>query len=307
MSETDQPREHPSDSLQKFTILFDEGEPPAIPHPAFALYGPLGFPPPAQGRPWIYANFVQSLDGIVSLKGKHATGADISHSREDRWLMDLLRAHADAVLIGVNTLVEETRSARATNPQARGPVYRIDDPTCRDLRQKLGRGRETNIFVTGAAALNLADHAVFDGRNVDAAVITTDAGAARLAQLRTHPHVRVITAGKGAFVDLPFAVRILREQFGIEYLLCEGGPTLYGWMARADLIDEKFLTVSPVEVGQMIPAEQKPAEYERANPPKLRPTIFGAPGFTADEVKWWHWLSCRRVADHQFNRYRRRR
>ena len=35
-------------------------------------------------------------------------GSDISQSAEDRWLMDLLRAHADAIIMGVNTLVEET-------------------------------------------------------------------------------------------------------------------------------------------------------------------------------------------------------
>jgi riboflavin biosynthesis pyrimidine reductase len=307
MSEPLPGSEHPSYSLRKFDILFDNGEASAFDHAAFERYGPLGFPSPPATRPWIYSNFVQSLDGIVSFKGKHASGSDISQSREDRWLMDLLRTFADAVLLGVNTLVEETRAARAKDAQARGPVYRIEDATCCDLRARLKRNRQMNVFVTGAASLNLGEYQVFDGDKVDAVVITTDVGAARLAQLRTHPHVRVLTAGKGTFVDLPVAMRLLHEQLGLRYVLCEGGPTLYGWMARADLIDEKFLTVSPVEVGQAIPTEQEPAEYERESPPKLRPTIFGAPGFTTEQATWWQWLSCRRVGSHQFNRYRRRR
>ena len=95
--------------MRNFEILFDRGEPSAVEDPAYRLYGKLGFPSPTADRPWIYANFVQSLDGIASFKGPHATGGDISQLSEDRWLMDLLRAHSDAVLLGVNTLMEETQ------------------------------------------------------------------------------------------------------------------------------------------------------------------------------------------------------
>jgi hypothetical protein len=127
-----------------------------------------------------------------------------------------------------------------------------------------------------------------------------------LAQTSTHPHVKVIVAGEGNFVDLPQAMRILRHDHGIERLLCEGGPTLYGYMSRAGLIDEKFITVSPLEIGLFIPPEQEPAPAERSHPPKERPTTFMAPGFIKENAPWWQWLSCRRVGDHQFNRYRRK-
>src|SRR5689334_16687560 len=119
--------------MAKFEILFDHGERSAISHPAYDRYGNLGFPEPTADRPWIYSNFVQSLDGIVSFKGKRAAGSDISHSQDDRWLMDVLRAHADALLLGVNTLVEETE----TGDRERGPVFRIMAPECRELRQAL--------------------------------------------------------------------------------------------------------------------------------------------------------------------------
>ena len=293
--------------MQHFDVLFDHGEPSTIEHPAYAPYGQLSFPQPHSDRPWVYSNFVQSLDGVASLKGKYASGSHISCSREDRWLMDLLRAHADALLLGINTLVEETQLARETHgASARGPVYAIEDELCLELRERLGVGREMNIFVTGACGMQLRDFRVFDGDRVDSAIITTKAGAQRLAQLRSHPHVKVVVAGEKEFVDLPQAMKILRTELGIKRLLCEGGPTLYGYMARSGLIDEKFLTISPVKVGIIIPPEQEPSAAERANPPKLRPTIFGAPGFTKDEATWWRWLSCRRVGDHQFNRYRKK-
>src|SRR6266487_2854649 len=94
-----------------FEVLFDHGEDPVAPDAAMGCYGRLGFPSPP-GRPWIYANFVQSLDGIVSLLGDEASGADISGLQEDRWLMDLLRAQADAVILGMGTLRTETRLQR---------------------------------------------------------------------------------------------------------------------------------------------------------------------------------------------------
>ena len=82
---------------------------------------------------------------------------------------------------------------------------------------------------------------------------------------------------------------------------------MYGSLARADLVDEKFMTISPVEVGQVVPPEQERLASERALAVLLRPTTFGGPGFTRDNLTHWQWLSCRKAGDHQFNRYRRRR
>jgi hypothetical protein len=112
-------------------------------------------------------------------------------------------------------------------------------------------------------------------------------------------------AGSDSAVNLPAAMEMLREELGIKFLLCEGGPTLYGNMARAGLIDEKFVTVAPMEAGLLVPPEQEPSEEEKQNPPRIRPTTFMASGFTWDNFPWWRWMSSRRVGSHQFNRYRR--
>lgn len=312
--------------MRDFQILFDDAEPPAINHQAYAPYGKLGFPALHEDRPWTFANFVQSIDGVASFKGRHASGADISQSAEDRWLMDLLRAHADAIIMGVNTLVEETlastqaRENRAwpgpgwNEPQlnhGRGPVYRIEEPALRDLRGKLGRGPEKVIFVTASAAIDPRAYRVFDGDQVEAFILTTAGGAARLKTRGSR--AQVIVAGDDRAVDLPHAVRLLRTDMKLRWLLCEGGPTLYGNLARAGLIDEKFVTVSPVEIGLFAPPEQEagPPEQEslpaeKGSPLILRPTTFMAPGFTKENASWFRWMSCRRAGDHQFNRYRKR-
>ena len=289
----------------KFEVLFDQGEPAPIQDAAYGPFGPLGFPAaPAADRPWLFTNFVQSLDGIVSFKGKDASADSISQSDADRWLMDLLRAHADAVLLGVNTLVEEA----GQHPSGRGFIYRIQDDALRGLRQRLGRGRQKNIFVTGAASLDLSKYRVFDDSQdadddgVDAMILTTELGAKRLAEAnpnsKSYSHVRVLVAGEGKSVDLPRAMAMLRRELKIEHLLCEGGPTLAGFLQRAKLVNEMFLTTSPVLVGQRMP---------ESGDERVRPNMFtGAPGFTPEEAPWWRWMSCRKAGEHRFDRYRRK-
>jgi riboflavin biosynthesis pyrimidine reductase len=287
-----------------FEVLFDHGEPAPFEDPVFQRYGKLGFPPAPPSRPWVYSNFVQSLDGIVSLLGEYASGQYISQSREDRWLMDLLRAHADGIIMGMATLTEERR---LRGPESRGIVFQVVEPGMQALRGRLGKKRERNIFVTRATDLDLSQYKVFDGDVVDAAIVTSPGGGDRLRAQGKHPHVDIVTAGEGENLDLPTAIANLRQELGIEYLLCEGGPSLYGSLARADLIDDKFLTVSPLEVGQLAPPEQPRLPSEEKIKALMRPTIFGGRGFTRDNMSRWQWLSCRKAGDHQFNRYRRRR
>ena len=96
-------------------------------------YGPFGFPEPRDShRPYISSNFVMGLDGRASfkeLRGR-AGGRVVSRSREDRWMMDFLRAHHDGQLIGANTLREEP------GPDTRGADYGIDDEQLRVYREE---------------------------------------------------------------------------------------------------------------------------------------------------------------------------
>jgi riboflavin biosynthesis pyrimidine reductase len=181
-------------------------------------------------------------------------------------------------------------------------VFRIVDPAIRELREKLRRGPERNIFLTGSSDIQFDRYAAFDGSSVEPFLLTTSGAAEKLAsQLRQSPQVRVIACGEGQRVDLKQAVCLLRRQFGIRYLLCEGGPAMYSNMLELDLIDEKFLTVSPIEVGLHMPQP----EGSRA-PLQIRPTAFSG-GLSKENAVHWKWLSCRKVEDHQFHRFRRQR
>jgi riboflavin biosynthesis pyrimidine reductase len=289
--------------MRDFEVLFDTAEPGTLDHPAYGSYGRLGFPAAPAARPWVYTNFVQSLDGIASLRGRHGSGFHIAQSEEDVWLMDLLRAHADAVLIGLGTLIEST-----ANSGNRGPLYRIRKEPLLELRRALGKGPQHIILATGSGNVDLAEHRIFDddGSGVRASILTTRSGAAALRGRESHPHTQVFIAGVGASIDLPAALALLRQEQKVEYLLCEGGPGLNGAMTRARLVDERFLTISPVEFGLEAPQQQERGATEPATGPRLRLTTFSGPGFLPDDGQWWRWVSCRRAGDHQFNRYRRR-
>lgn len=62
----------------------------------------------------------------------------------------------------------------------------------------------------------------------------------------------VVESGQQGRVDLPALLRSLHKE-GVRALLSEGGPTLYGSLQAAGLVDELFLTIAPKLVGGEAP------------------------------------------------------
>ena len=74
--------------------------------PLATLYsGGLAFPLPRDGRPYVIANFVSTLDGVISydLTGQRGGGPISGESEADHAIMGLLRASADAVIFGARS------------------------------------------------------------------------------------------------------------------------------------------------------------------------------------------------------------
>src|SRR5215468_5632705 len=82
---------------------------PVLPAALRELYdGDLHFPLSPARRPYVIANFVSTLDGVVTygIPG-YSGGATISGSDPaDRFIMGLLRASVDAVIVGSRTVQE---------------------------------------------------------------------------------------------------------------------------------------------------------------------------------------------------------
>lgn len=81
------------------------------------------------------------------------------------------------------------------------------------------------------------------------------ADASRLAAAREH--AEVVVAGETT-VDLSRALTLLRDA-GADVVLCEGGPTVLGELAAADLLDELCLSVTPLMGGDPLPLSVAPA------------------------------------------------
>src|SRR5512140_2562443 len=88
--------------LGSLDVLFELAGLPMFELPAWlrARYGGnVGF-----RRPCLFANFVASADGVVALGHRGESGRIVSGgSEQDRFVMGLLRACADAILVGAGT------------------------------------------------------------------------------------------------------------------------------------------------------------------------------------------------------------
>jgi riboflavin biosynthesis pyrimidine reductase len=197
--------------------------------------GTLGFP-----REWLFANFVSTIDGVVSLPGVPGSNRLIAEASEaDRFVMGLLRACADVVLIGSGTLKGSPRAVwtpDAAYPEAAAAFV--------ELRRRLGLSDRPAIGIVTSGMAFPANHPILERRPL---ILTTEKGAARLGPLLPGADVAAVSAG--ARVDLTAAVAALRVR-GYGRILSEGGPHLFGSLLAARLLDELFLTVSPIIAGR---------------------------------------------------------
>jgi riboflavin biosynthesis pyrimidine reductase len=178
-------------------------------------------------RPYVIANFVSSADGRATFCGRSGPlGDDGDHA-----VFHGLRERVDAVLAGTVTLQAERygrlvrtperverRIARGLPPTpllcviARSGALPTDLPLLEDP--------ESVVIVYTGAPVTIAAPATVEVTQIDPAELT------------------------------PLTVlRRLRSDYGVRSVLCEGGPTLFGALVHAGVVDELFLTVAPKLVG----------------------------------------------------------
>ncbi len=162
-------------------------------------------------RPWVGLSMVASIDGSTVVDG---ASAGLS-SDNDSGVLLRLRAIADVIIVGAGTARGEGYGPPSKPGQRIGVVTRSGsvDTT-------------TDLFTSGAGFVITTSSAEFEERGVD-----------------------VIRAGTEE-VDLAAAIkRIPDVSPGATFVQAEGGPSLNGALADADLLDELNLTTSPALVG----------------------------------------------------------
>jgi riboflavin biosynthesis pyrimidine reductase len=265
-----------------FEVL--SGDSGGDPLPAERPYGgALRFPDAP--RPYVVVNFVASIDGVASLglaDGTDSTKVGAS-SRADRYLMALLRATADVIVIGAGSL-------RATPGHQWVPAAVAGDHAAviNGCRAERHGSPEPAPLVVVSASGDLPAHVALDQPATSTAVLTSASGAANVR--RAHPLVQVIEAGTPGLIDGADVIAAVSSAFGSGLVLCEGGPSLFGSLLAARAVQELFLTVSPRIAGR---------EHDQ---PRLG--IVNAWAADPDALRRATLASVRRSEDHLFLRYR---
>ena len=225
--------------IEPFSVLAEAEDLPRwdVPAELATLYGgAIGLE-----EPCVVANFVESLDGVVAvptLPRSHALLGDESDA--DRFVLALVRACADAVLVGSGTLL--------SSPKGTWRIDRAYPPAAdalAELRACRGRPAQPLLAVITAGGSFDPTHPVLE-RGV--LVLTTEGAASRL-RATVPTTTEVVAVNDGDTVDLTAALAVLRER-GCSIVLSEAGPSLFGSLLASRMVDELFLTVSPLLAGR---------------------------------------------------------
>lgn len=176
--------------------------------------------------PWLRANFACSLDGAATIGGR----SEPLSGSADKQIFRLLRDQCDAIIVGAETFrVERYRQLRVSDERQITRVAR-------------GLAPHAQLVVISSSLDLDFSHFPYAGSSPRPRVIThRTSDPTRRASLTKHADVECI--GETS-VDLP-AMLVRLHQLGLQRLLCEGGPRLFGELAAEGLVDELCLTISP--------------------------------------------------------------
>ncbi|MFN2517896.1 MAG: pyrimidine reductase family protein [Jatrophihabitantaceae bacterium] len=196
------------------------------------------------------ANFVVSVDGAATEDGA-SRGLQ---TPGDNRIFAALRDLADVVLAGAGTVRAEGYAAIVLSDRRRA------------IRAEYGLPATLPTAVVSASlrldpAADLFTAAPHDARTI----VLTCAACDATQRARLEPVADVVVCGDQS-VDLAAARAALMER-GRTRILCEGGPMLFAGLARAGVVDELCLSISPqlsgpgarrMVVGELWPGASRP-------------------------------------------------
>ena len=179
--------------------------------------------------PFVFINMAMTADGKIATANRAVSSFGSAH---DHAHLLKLRATADAVMAGARTV---DSAAIDLGP---GPVR------FRRARLKSGLAEyNLRVIASGSGSVD-ANAEVFQHHFSPVIILTTGrASRAKLRQLRAvADDVKVFGRRE---INFHQAFGWLRQKWGVQRLLCEGGGELNDALFRAGLVDELHLTICP--------------------------------------------------------------
>jgi riboflavin biosynthesis pyrimidine reductase len=269
--------------------LFDaqQGRELPLPPELAALYGQLRFPVQPD-RPYVFANFVTSLDGVTSLEAPgRAGGGDISgNNTHDRMVMGILRAVADTIIVGAGTLRKSPRHIWTAEH-----IYPPFASLYRQLRYNLGKPEPSlNVIVTREGNVNLNER-LFQSGEVPVLLITTAQGEQRLRQRAIPSSTQIIALEQSrGELSARAILAVVQQVRPGDLILTEGGPQLIASFFAERCLDELFLTLASQVAGRDTSIK--------------RPGLVEGKLFAPDFPLWGTLVSVKRETNILFLRYR---
>ena len=179
----------------------------------------------------VFVNAAMSADGKLSTRRREQVRIS---GPDDFARVDRLRAGADAVLVGVGTVLADD------------PHLTVDDPSLRAARTDRGDPANPARVVVDSSGRTPADARILDTEATTYVVVSSAAADARRTAL-AGAGAEVVVAGDDR-VALADALREL-EARGVETLMVEGGGEIIHSLFAAGLVDELSVYVGSVIVG----------------------------------------------------------
>ena len=179
----------------------------------------------------VFVNAAMSADGKLSTRRREQVRIS---GPDDFARVDRLRADADAILVGVGTVLADD------------PHLTVDDPSLRAARTDRGDPANPARVVVDSSGRTPADARILDTEATTYVVVSSAAADARRTAL-AEAGAEVVVAGDDR-VALADALPEL-EARGVETLMIEGGGEIIHSLFAAGLVDELSVYVGSVIVG----------------------------------------------------------